>query len=220
VAGLPVPYFLRQLHDFRDGKRRSADPRKPNTNTMILLAKSLTDAEALEAANYFGSMSSTPWVRVVETDLVPKTRIEGNLFLPIEPTPTEPIAGRIIEVPEDLEQTELLRSPRSGFVAYVPVGSIKQGEDLVLRGGRKAGDSAAGSQKTTPCITCHGPTLTGVADIPPLAGRSPSYLVRQMWDIQQGTRKSDAAQLMKPVMAGLTSSDMVAIAAYLASRSR
>src|SRR5262245_22270102 len=42
IAGLPTAYFVRQIQDFRDGRRRSADPRKPNTNTMIELAKSLT----------------------------------------------------------------------------------------------------------------------------------------------------------------------------------
>lgn len=220
VAGLPVGYILRQLRDFRDGKRQSADPRKPNTNTMIALAKNLTDEEAQQAASYFASMNWAPWIRVVETDLVPRTRIEGNLFLPIEPQKTQPITGRIIELPEDVEQAELYRNPHSGFVAYVPVGSLKKGEELVLRGGdgRTVGDTSS-SHKTTPCITCHGEKLTGVADIPPLAGRSPSYLVRQMWDIQQGTRTGDATQLMKPVLANLTPSDMLAIAAYLASRS-
>jgi cytochrome c553 len=39
-----------------------------------------------------------------------------------------------------------------------------------------------------------------------------------MWDIQQGTRNSENAQLMKLVMANLTREDMVAIAAYVASR--
>lgn len=219
VAGLPVAYFLRQLRDFRDGKRYSADPRKPNTNTMIALAKNLTDDEAQQAANYFASMSWAPWIRVVETDLVPSTRIDGNLFLPIEREKTQPIAGRIIEVPEDVEQAELLRSPHLGFVAYVPVGSLENGEDLVLRGGVQGAADTSSSHKTIPCITCHGEKLTGVADIPPLAGRSPSYLARQMWDMQQGTRNSDAAQLMKPVLANLTPRDLVAIAAYLASRS-
>ena len=218
VAGLPVAYFLRQLRDFRDGKRQSADPRKPNTNTMIALARSLTNDEAQQAATYFASMSWAPWIRVVETDLVPRTRIDGNLFVPIEQEKTQPIAGRIIEVPEDVEQAELNRNPRSGFVAYVPVGSVKRGEDLVLRGGMQAADDTSSRRTTTPCITCHGEKLTGVADIPPLAGRSPSYLVRQMWDMQQGTRNGDAAQLMTPVLADLSPGDMVAIAAYLASR--
>ena len=60
----------------------------------------------------------------------------------------------------------------------------------------------------------------GVADIPPIAGRSPSYMVRQMWDMQQGTRNSEAAQLMKLVVANLTQEDLVAIAAYVASQNR
>jgi cytochrome c553 len=185
---------------------------------MIALAQNLTNDEAQQAANYFGSMSWAPWIRVVETDLVPRTRIEGNLFLPMEQEKTQPISGRIIEVPEDVEQTELNRNPRSGFVAYVPVGSLTKGEDLVLRGGLRAAHVISSRPKTTPCITCHGEKLTGVADIPPLAGRSPSYLVRQMWDMQQGTRNGDAAQWMRPVLANLSPSDMVAIAAYLASR--
>src|SRR5689334_15990825 len=141
---------------------------------MIALAKSLTEDEARQAANYFASMSWAPWIRVVETDLVPRTRIEGNLFLPTEREKTQPIAGRIIEVPEDIEQAELFRNPHVGFIAYVPVGSVRRGEDLVLRGGVRAAAGTSGSQKTTPCITCHGEKPTGVADIPPLAGRSPS----------------------------------------------
>ena len=75
VAGLPPAYIMRQIQDFRSGRRHTADPRKPNTNTMIELAKNLTDDELKAAAEYFGSMKWTPWIRVVETDLVPKTRI-------------------------------------------------------------------------------------------------------------------------------------------------
>ena len=72
--------------------------------------------------------------------------------------------------------------------------------------------------KTTACGTCHGIDLMGVADVPPIAGRSPSYMVRQMWDIQQGARNGASAQLMKLVVANLTAEDMVAIAAYVSSR--
>jgi cytochrome c553 len=218
VAGLPTAYFMRQIQDFRSGRRHSADPRKPNTNTMIELAKALTDEELKEAAEYFGSMKWTPWIRVVETDFVPKTRIVGNLFLPLEQQKTEPIAGRIIEMPENEEQAETYRNPHSGFVAYVPAGSLEKGKDLVTTGGARIIGNEFVRGKTTPCITCHGPDLMGVADIPPIAGRSPSYMVRQMWDMQQGARSSEAAQLMKIVMANLTPEDMVAIAAYVASR--
>ena len=217
-ACLPEAYFIRQIQDFRSGLRHTADPRKPNTNTMIELAKAMTDDELKAAAAYFSSMKWTPWVRVVETSLVPKTRIAGNLFLPTSPEKTEPIAGRIIEVPENAEQTETLRNPHVGFVAFVPVGSIKKGKDLVTTGGMKIVGNTIVQGKTTACTACHGLDLMGVADVPPIAGRSPSYLVRQMWDMQQGTRNGASAQLMKLVVANLTEEDFVAIAAYVSSR--
>jgi cytochrome c553 len=218
VAGLPAAYFIRQIHDFRGGVRYTADPRKPNTNTMIELAKALTDEELNAAANYFGAMKWTPWIKVVETNMVPKTRIAGNLFLVKDHTKSEPIAGRIIETPENEEQAETYRNPHSGFVAYVPPGSIKKGKDLVTTGGMKIVGNTIVQGKTTACGTCHGLDLMGVADVPPIAGRSPSYMVRQMWDMQQGTRNGASAQLMKLVVANLTPEDLVAIAAYVSSR--
>jgi cytochrome c553 len=42
--------------------------------------------------------------------------------------------------------------------------------------------------------------------------------VRQLYDIQQGTRKGAWSPLMKPVVANLTPDDMLVIAGYLASR--
>jgi cytochrome c553 len=218
VAGMPVPYIMRQLQDFRAGRRRSADPRKPNTYTMIELAKSLSDEELKAAAEYFSSMKWWPWTRVEETDLVPKYRINGNLYVPIEKTKTLPIAGRIIEMPEDAEQAETLRNTRSGFVAYVPPGSIAKGKDLVTTGGARIVNNEFIKGKSTPCITCHGEDLMGQGDSPPIAGRSPSYMVRQIWDIQQGTRNGEPAQLMRLAIKDLTPEDLIGIAAYVASR--
>jgi cytochrome c553 len=149
---------------------------------------------------------------------VPKTRIAGNLFLTADHTPAEPIAGRIIEAPENEELAETYRNPRSGFVAYVPVGSIEKGKDLVTTGGMKIVGNQIVQGKTTACSTCHGLDLMGVADVPPIAGRSPSYIVRQIWDIQQGTRNGASAQLMKLVVANLDEEDLVSIAAYVSSR--
>ena len=217
-AALPVAYFIRQIDDFRKGLRFTADPRKPNTPTMIDLAKAMTDDEIRAAAEYFGAIKWTPWIRVVETNLVPKTRISGNLFLPITDDRVEPIAGRIIEVPENEEQAETYRNPHSGFVAYVPVGSVKKGEDLVMTGGMRVVNNTIVQGKTTACTTCHGLDLMGVADVPPIAGRSPSYLARQLFDMRQGARNGPSAQLMKLVVANLTADDMLAIAAYLSSR--
>ncbi|HEX3702778.1 MAG TPA: c-type cytochrome [Vicinamibacterales bacterium] len=217
-VGLPVTYFIRQIDDFRSGRRHTVDPRKPNTNTMIELAKAMTPEEVTAAADYFGSMKWTPWVRVVETNLVPKTRISGNLFLPASEALTEPIAGRIIEMPENEEQAETYRNPHSGFVAYVPVGSVAKGADLATTGGMRIVGDKIVQGKTTPCATCHGPDLMGVADVPPIAGRSPSYLARQLFDMQRGARDGASAQLMKLVVANLTAEDMLSIAAYISSR--
>jgi cytochrome c553 len=120
----------------------------------------------------------------------------------------EPIGQRIIEVPEKTEDTESLRNPHSGFIAYVPPGSIKKGEALVT----------TGAGKTTQCGVCHGQDLEGLGPVPGLAGRSPSYLVRQLHDMQIGTRKGQWSDLMKPVVAKLSAEDMLNIAAYTASR--
>jgi cytochrome c553 len=205
VAGLPVGYFLQQLALFRSGGRRSADPRKANVAEMVQIARLLSDAEMKASAEYYASMKWRPWVSVVESETAPKTRQSpAGLFIPLDSGETEPLGQRIIEVPEFPDRTERLRDPKAGFLAYVPVGSIATGKELVTTG---AGRTAA-------CSTCHGPDLQGVGDVPGIADRTASYLVRQLVNMQYGTRQSP---VMKPVVEQLTPGDMIAIAAYLAS---
>jgi hypothetical protein len=152
-GGLPYAYILRQLQDFRLGFRRSADWRKSNTPTMMKLAMSMSDEEMRTAAAYFSAVKwNTRWVRVVETDYVPKTRINGQLFIAIENQRTEPINGRIIEVPQDQEQAELYRNPHSGWIAYAPPGSIARGRDLVTTGGT----TVIGNQQVPKTTVCAG----------------------------------------------------------------
>lgn len=50
-----------------------------------------------------------------------------------------------------------------------------------------------------------------------LAGRSPSYLVRQLFDLKTHHRHGQHTDQMEPVVAKLSTDDMLAIAAYLAS---
>ena len=134
----------------------------------------MTDEEIRAAGEYFGAMKWTPWTWVIETDLVPKTRIAGNLFRAIEQARTEPMAERILERPENEEQAEGLRNPRSGFVADVSVGSIKKGKNLATTGRMTVVDGEIVPGKTVACATCHGPDVMGLADVPGIAGRSPS----------------------------------------------
>jgi Cytochrome c len=118
VNGFPTRYFIEQMNEFRNGERRSADPRKKNTNLMISYAKSMTEEQISEAADYFNAMKWTQWIKVVEISTVPKTRLSVGMFLPVEGAGSEPLGQRIIEMPLDAEQTEELRNPRSGFVAW------------------------------------------------------------------------------------------------------
>jgi cytochrome c553 len=208
VAGLPVSYFIHTMNDFKDGLRKSSDPNKRNTQMMMAYAQKMTEAEIKEAAEYFGAMKWTPWIKVLEADTVPNTYIQVGMFLPLPDAGTEPLGNRIIETPVNPERSEGLRDSHSGFIAYVPKGSLKKGEALV----------AGGGGKIVACSVCHGADLKGMGPVPGIAGRSPSYLMRQMYDMQQGNRKGEWTQLMKPVVKNLTDEDLLDIAAYTASR--
>jgi len=202
VAGLPAAYFIRQMADYKSGARKGS-------GTMIAMAKTITDDEVRAAAEYFASIKPRPWIRVVETDTVPKTYVaQGNKRLAHPDGGSEPIGNRIIEIPED-EQIVLARDPRSGFVAYVPKGSLARGEELVTTGG---------GGRTVACAICHGPTLQGLGEVPGIAGRHPNYIVRQLWSMQNGERTGSWTVLMKAAVDKLTVDDMLAIAAYTASR--
>lgn len=204
VNGFTVEYFLQQLKDFADGNRKSADSRKANTNAMASLAKAMTDDERKAAAEYFAALPfNTPWIKVTESTTAPKTRINVGLFLALDGAETEPLDGRIIEVPVSAEMTETYRNPRSPFIAYVPVGSVKKGEALA---------------KSSQCAMCHGADLKGIGPVPGIAGHSPSYMMRQLVDMKAGTRKGLWTGLMKPVVANLSNGDMTAIVAYVASQ--
>lgn len=209
VAGLPVDYFLRQLADMASGRRRTADLHKANGFEMAAMARNLTPEEARAAAEYYGSMPFRPWITVIESETVPQFIASRNgLFLKVDSDETESLGRRLIELPESTYDTNRLRNPRSGMVAYAPIGSLVRGETLVTTGG----------DNSMECLTCHGQDLRGTAIAPPIAGRQPSYIGRQLYDMQQGTRNGDMAQLMKAAVEQLTEDDLIAIAAYVASR--
>src|ERR1035441_3677093 len=79
VSGLSVAYFIQQMNDFKDGNRKSAEPRKSNTNAMASLAKAMTDEEIKAAAEYFGSIQFTPWIKVVEATMGPRRSEERRV---------------------------------------------------------------------------------------------------------------------------------------------
>lgn len=208
LNGMPIAYMQQQLEDMKNDLRHTS-LEEPGADHMILTAKALSAADAKEALAYFHSIGPARWIRVVETETVPKTLLgEHSIFYPDPSGATELIGNRIVELPESYERT-LLRDPTSGYVAYVPPGSLAKGEVLVRTGG---------NERTVRCIVCHGPDLRGMGWIsPPIAGRSPTATARQLYDFKTGARHGRISATMKPVVEKLTDEDIVDISAYLAS---
>ena len=207
LAGLSAAYIIQQLADFKSGARKSSDPDLKPVSNMITVATKATDAETQIAAEYFAALKPKPWIRVVEAKFVPETHVAGWMLVVSTPHEMESIGDRIIETPENLERTEL-RDDSSGFIAYVPPGSLKRGKTLVTTGG---------NGKTIICSTCHGPNLKGLKNVPSIAGRSTSYIVRQLYDMQSGARAGVNFPQMQPVVAHLSLYDVIDIAAYTSS---
>lgn len=208
IAGLPAAYIVQQMSDYKAGLRRSSDPMMRPPSLMLQNAKVVSEADIKAAADYFSRLKYQPWIRVVETPTVPKTEmIPGPMLGVVHNGGSEAIGQRVIEVAENPERVEL-RDSRSGFVAYVPPGSIAKGEALASNGG----------SRTIACASCHGKDLKGIGEVPSLVGRSPTYVVRQLYDIQSGARNGPGAQLMKAVVEKLTLEDMISLAAFTASR--
>jgi cytochrome c553 len=206
VTGYTAAYLVQQMTDFRTGARPDFAAR------MNGIAKALTDEEIRETSEWFASLPRRRFVRVVEAAMVPKTFVGQGRMRFIDPQAkgaTEPIGARIITLPEDQDLARL-RDPRSGFLAYVPPGSIGRGKALAETGG---------NGKSVACAICHGDGLKGLGNVPRLAGVHPIYLARQLYLFREGSRKGPDAPLMKKPVAQLTDDDIVNLAAYAASLS-
>lgn len=201
LTGLSKEYIMQQMADWRAGLRQTSEPLHGPATNMRAIAVNASAAEVEVAAEYFSSLEPKPWIRVVETDTVPETVVAGWMYVEAPGGGSEAIGNRILEMPEDLELTEM-RDDRSGFIAYVPTGSIARGEALVRAGN---------------CMVCHGNDLRGLGPVPALAGRSPSYIARQLFDLQEGNRRGLWSPLMQDAVTGLSLRDIVALSAYAAS---
>jgi cytochrome c553 len=202
IAGQPAAYLIRQMTYYKEGARKDDARMGP-------IAKAASEEDVRQAAEYFAGLKPAVWVKVIETATPPKTFIAtAGRHRQLHPEGgTEPIGRRILEIPEDPFRTEI-RDPHSGFIAYVPPGSIAKGEALV-----KGGEAG----KTVACATCHGEGLKGKGEVPRLAGLQPLYVARQLFDMQYGSSAGKVAEPMKPVVAKLSEDDIIAISSYLGS---
>jgi cytochrome c553 len=201
LAGMSAAYIERQMHDFKSGVRR-------DYARMNAIAKEMTDEEIKQSSAWFASLKPVPFSRVVEAAMVPKTFVGPGRMRFVQPgAGNEPIGARIIVLPEDQTRARL-RDPNSGFVSYVPPGSLARGKALVETGG---------SGRTVQCTLCHGDNLKGLGNVPRLAGVHPIYTARQLMLFKDGRRNGADGQLMKKPVAQLTDDDIIAISAYLGS---
>lgn len=207
LAGLPVNYFVEQMKAFRDGSRKSSVEGRAPTVNMSKTAKAITDAEIWTAAKYFAALPPQSYVRVEETEQAPKAKVAGWLYQ-FDPTAgKEPLGQRILEGPEDFETFEL-RNPETKYVAYVPVGSVAEGKRFA---------ETWGEGKSLECSSCHGPGYRGKDDVPGIAGRSPTSLMRQLYDFKSKARRGGKSSEMDKVVEYMTNNEMLALSAYLAT---
>lgn len=208
LAGLPSEYIVQQVMDFKSGARRALLPGVfPPADLMIHEATIVTQSEAEIAARYFSQEKLRPRVTVVERSRVPRTQVVGSVYTPVADAGEEPLDTRLIELARDSAQHEN-RDEQMRYVAYVPLGSVARGRSLVKTGNHG---------HTVACVTCHGNKLQGMGAIPPLAGRSPSYLLRQLLAFRTGARTGALAQPMQPVVANLDIGNMIDAVAFAAS---
>jgi cytochrome c553 len=202
LAGLPAEYIIRQMSYYKSGTRKDDARMGP-------IAKAISEEDVRQAAEYFAKLKPKVWVKVIETATPPKTFIatSGRHRVLHPDGGTEPIGRRILEIPEDPYRVEI-RDPHSGFIAYVPPGSIARGEALAKGGG---------AEGPTACAQCHGEGLHGKGAVPRLAGLQPLYVARQLFSMRHGSSAGEAASVMKPVVANLSEDDIIAVSSYLGS---
>jgi len=212
LAGLPASYIVQQVADFKSGARRSvwSGPYRP-ADFMIQVAANAATDEVASAAEYFSRQISKSHVRVLERALVPRSRVVGWVYVAIPGGGCEPLGTRLLEFAPDAARHED-RDDDMVYMAYVPPGSVQRGNSLAT-----ATATAGASVSTFACAGCHGDRLQGVGAIPRLAGRSPTYLLRQLLAFRIGARTGAAGQPMVVVAANLDLGAMIDAAAYAAS---
>ena len=135
LNGLPAAYIIEQVHAFKSGDRGSSQSSRFDTAEMIKVAQAVRESDLNTAAAYFSALPPRPFVRVVETGVVPATLGDYYGWLDLVPGGApEPIAGRIIEVPEDTVRA-FRSDPHVGIVDYVAPGAVARGAALGVRGG-------------------------------------------------------------------------------------
>lgn len=208
LAGLPAAYIVSQVADFKSGRRKSAwSASYRPTDRMIHAVANATDEELSTAATFFAAQTLHRRVVVIEAERVPRSHIVGWVYAAEQDGGSEPLGERLLEFAPDAVRHEN-RDDEMRYVAYVPLKSIDRGKHMVQKGA----DSPVNA-----CSRCHGPRLHGGGMIPPIAGRSPTYILRQLLAFQTGARSGATGIPMRAVVKNLKIAEMIDAAAYAGS---
>lgn len=210
IAGLPEEYIRRQVAEIRSGARAPA-AEFGAAALMKTVVAAATDEEVAAAAKYFAGIRPRRQYTVVEAISVPRTYQAGGLYARRAGDGTEPLGHRMMEISDDIEHHEL-RDPNETFTVYVQPGTLAKGRALA---------TTVRPDSPTRCATCHGSDLRGGAGGtvgPPIAGKSPLYLLRQLVGFRTKTRNGAMSAPMQFVTQRLSLEQMIAAAAYAGSR--
>jgi cytochrome c553 len=208
LAGLTAAYITSQVTAMKHGAR---DPVRANWGPELYMhqtALAVNSDDLARAAAYFSGLRFSARTHVVETNSIPAVVADAFVYRRL-PHGSEMLGQRIVETPDNFERFEK-RDSTVTYTAYVPKGSIELGRLLAT-----TGDNG----RVPACAACHGAGLHGVGDVPPLAGRSPTTLFRQLEAFDGGTRHATADEPMRVEVAHLTSTDFIDLAAFIGSLS-
>lgn len=204
IAGMSANYIIEQVHAFRDGER--VDTR---TGRMVQAAKLISEKDLKEAAEYYAAIGPDrqKWLKTVVGTEVPKGPApfgDGGFRYHAPEGGMEPLpVSKVIETAEDDDLVRARDQIDGGFVQYVRPEDMELGEKIAADG---------------KCGTCHGEGFKGKGDVPRLAGQHSVYLIRQLKDIQTGARKDKNVAVMKSIADKLSDREIVAVSAYVASK--
>jgi len=108
------------------------------------------------------------------------------------------------------------------FAAY-PAAPLKTAEEIEslaktdprFRKGQAIAEQGVPEKGVPACMTCHGASGEGIADLGPrLAGQNSLYIQQQFADYANKTRQTAQAEVMQPVAAGLSADEIEAVAAF------
>ncbi len=211
VAGLPQAYFLQQIADMRSGARKPPIEFAASTR-MKDIAIAATDSEIATAAAYFSGIHPHKQYSVKESVTIPRSYQAGGLYALRPGNETEPLGDRMMEISDNIEHHEM-RDPSETFTVWVKPGTLARGKAIALD---------APETSPTRCATCHGAELRGgvvsATAGPPIAGRSPLYMLRQLSGFRMKTRNGTTSSPMQVVAGSLSLDDMIAAVAYAGSR--